>query len=552
MSLGFWVAAAVGLLGVLIMVHEMGHYVVARLFGVKVLRISLGFGPKIFEFTAGATEYRLSIIPLGGYVRLLGEDPSEPVAEIDIEHTLFSKPLWQRYMIVVAGPAFNLILPVFIYLFHFLGHSTVLPPTIGTVLPGLPADESGFRPGDHVETVDGEPISSWEELETIIAENPDRPLRLQILRGTHREERDLRPNRLDRRGFFTFNETVGWVGISPRFHLPEAGILDPTSAAAQAGLKTFDLVTSVNGQPVTYWDELERAIRRAGASPLRLTYVRGAQSVYPFAHVSLQQPGTVVLVPRPIFDEAGSRHYETGLLSSERFVFSVEPGSPADRIGIRHGDRLIALDGKPILHWAELQQTLASAADRTFHITWVSPGGVQHEADFKQDVSGPVDALAQGDDRLLFGAESRHAWRTAPAVPIRYRFIYAFEHAIARTGSLIGAMTRGFIDLVRARVPLQSFGGPITIGYLAGVAAEQGLDQYLWLLALLSINIGMLNFLPVPILDGGLLVFFSIELLVGRPPSRRVRTIASYVGLAAVVLFMGLALKNDVVRFLIK
>lgn len=552
MTLGFWVAAAVLLLGVLILVHELGHFLFAKIFGVKVLRFSLGFGPKLLAFNAGGTEYRLSLVPLGGYVRLLGEDPGETVPEIDEDRTLLSKPLWQRYAVVVAGPAFNLLLPIFIYFVHFFGHATVLPPTIGTVLPHMPAAEAGLLPGDHVVAIDGEPIASWEELENTIAENPDETLRLLIKRDTHREERDLRPIKLERRGAFRFRETVGLVGISPRFHLPETGILDLSSPAAQAGLRTFDLVTSVNGKPVTYWAELERAVRNVGASPLRLTYLRGAQSALPFAHVGVQSPGTAVVIPRPVFLEAGKRNYETGLLSSELFVYAVEPGSPADKIGIRHGDQLLTLDEEPILHWAQLAQKLASAPSRRFTITWVSPGGTHHASTFKQELRPPVDAYRRGEDRLVFGAESRRAWRTADPVPIKNRFTYAVNHAFTRTGQLVVAMGQGFFEIVRGRVPLSSLGGPITIGYVAGVAAEQGLDQYLWLLALLSINIGLLNFLPVPILDGGLLVFFTIELLKGRPPSRRAREVASYVGLAAVVVLMAFALKNDVVRFLLE
>ena len=544
MTLGFWVAAAVLLLGVLILVHELGHFLFAKIFGVRVLRFSLGFGPKLLALTAGGTEYRLSLIPLGGYVRLLGEDPGETVAEIDADRTLLSKPLWQRYAVVVAGPAFNLLLPIFIYFAHFFGHSTVLPPVIGTVLPNMPAFEAGLMPGDRVLAINGQPLGSWEDLENAIAESPDQTMRLQIKRDTHQEERDILPVKLERKGAFRFRETVGLVGISPRFHLPEAGVLDLSSPVAQAGLRTFDLVTSVNGKPVTYWAELERAVQNVGASPLRITYLRGAQSVLPFAHISLQ--------PRPVLGEANKRTYETGLLSSELFVYAVEPGSPADKIGIRHGDQLLTLQNEPVLHWAQLSQKLAAGPHKTFHITWVSPGGIMHEANFKQELRPPVDAYRRGEDRMVFGTESRRAWRTAPPVPIKNRFVYATQHAINRTGQLIVAMGQGFFEVVRGRVPLSSLGGPITIGYVAGVAAEQGLDQYLWLLALLSINIGLLNFLPVPILDGGLLVFFTIELLKGRPPSRRAREVASYVGLAAVVALMAFALKNDVVRFLLE
>jgi regulator of sigma E protease len=550
-SLVLWAAAVVALLGVLILVHELGHFAMAKLFDVKVLRFSLGFGPRILGFSAGSTEYRLSLFPLGGYVRLLGEDPSEPVADVDRHRTLLSKPLWQRYAIVIAGPVFNLLLPIGIYFFHFMGQRTLLPPVIGTVLPEQPASAAGLLPGDKVESIDGAPVRYWEDLEKAIARAPGKTLRFGIRRGTEAEERDVTPLRLERRGHFQAKETVGWIGVSPRFQLPEVGVADLGSPAFQAGLRTFDFITSVNGTPISSWPEFERAIARAGAAPLRISYLRGSHSSLPFTHVEIQEPGTAVVIPNAIFDPTGKRRYETGLLSSELFVYSVDPGSPADRIGIRRGDLLLEIDGEPLAHWDLLRQRLAADPHRAFRIAWVPPGGARREATFKQEARSQRDAYRQEELRFVFGARNRQAWKTEPPIPVKNRAFYALDHSVARTGQIVVAIAHGFVEIVRGRAPISSLGGPITIGYAAGVAAEQGLAQYLWLLALLSINIGLLNFLPIPILDGGLLMFFTIELFKGRPPSPRARQIASYVGLVLVVLVMAFALKNDVVRFLL-
>ncbi len=542
----------VALLGVLILVHELGHLVMAKIFDVKVLRVSLGFGPKLVGWTVGSTEYRLSLLPLGGYVRLLGEDPGEPVAPIDRHRTLFGKPLWQRYVIVIAGPAFNLLLPIAIYFVHFMGQRTLLPPTLGTVLSGMPAAVSGLLPGDRVESIDGRPIGTWEELESVIAESPGRTLRFGLWRGSDREERDVTPSRLDRRGAVGGREVVGWIGVSPRFHLPEVGIVDLTSPAAQTGLRTFDYVTAVNGAPVSHWAEFEKALARNGAAPLRISYLRGTHSALPFAHVEVQEPGSAVVIPEPVLDAAGRQRYETGILSSEMFVYSVEPGSPADRLGIRRGDQLLALDGEPLHHWDLLRQRLAAKPKASFRIDWASPGGVRREANFTQEVHSQLDAYRQEEQRLVFGATNRFAWRTDQPVPVANRFTYALSHSLSRTGQIIVAMAQGFAQIVSGQAPASSLAGPLMIGYVAGVAAEQGVAQYSWLIALLSINIGLLNFLPIPILDGGLLMFFTIELVKRRPPSPRARRIASTVGLVVVVLLMAFALKNDVARFLLR
>ncbi|HXI58541.1 MAG TPA: RIP metalloprotease RseP [Polyangia bacterium] len=551
MSLLLWAAAVLALLGVLILVHELGHFVFARLFDVKVLRFSLGFGPRLLGLTLSETEYRLSLIPLGGYVRLLGEDPTEAIPPIDRQRALAAKPLWQRYTIVMAGPVFNLLLPLLIYFVHYAGQRTLLPPTIGSVLPDLPAARAGLLSGDKVESVDGKKVRYWEELERTIAEGTGRTMRFVIRRGSEAEERDVTPVGIERVGTLRMKENVGWIGVSPRFHLPEIGVLDPNSPAAQAGLKSFDFVTSVNGAPVATWAEFIKAVERTGASPLRLTYLRGGYSAVPFAHIEVQQPSSAVVIPVAVFDGAGHRRYETGILSAELFVFSVDPGSPADQIGIRRGDQILELDGQAIPHWDLLRQRLAANPTRTFQIAWVSPGGVRHDASFKQEVRSELDAYRQEEEHLIFGALNRLAWKTEAPVPISNRFGYAVSHSVERTGQIIVAMTHGFVELLRGRVPLSTLGGPIMIGYVAGVAAEQGFDQYLWLMALISINLGLLNFLPVPILDGGLLVFFTLELFKRRPPSVRAREIASYVGLVVVATLMLFALRNDVVRYLL-
>ncbi len=552
MNLVIWAAAVVALLGVLVFVHELGHFLVAKLFDVKVLRFSLGFGPKLLGFNAGSTEYRLSLFPLGGYVRLLGEDPREPVSEADRPRTLLSKPLWQRYIIVIAGPAFNLLLPIGIYFIHFIGQRTLLPATVGTVLAGLPAAQAGLVPGDRVEAIDGTAIRYWEDLEKTVAASPGRTLRFQIRRGDSVEERDITAGELTRRGAFRPSERVGWIGVSPRFLLPEIGVADLSSPAAQAGLRTFDFITAVNGAKVATWAEFEHAVDRWGASPLRVSFLRGSHSALPFAHVEVQEPQAATVIPQAIFDAAGRRTFVTGLESSELFAYTVEPGSPADRMGLRRGDRLLELDGEPLPHWDLLRQRLNADPQRSFRLAWTSPGGSRREATFKQDLRSTLDAYRQEEQRLVFGATNRFAWRTDKPVPVRYRVIYALSHAIGRTTQIVIAMAQGFTEVVRGKTPASSLGGPLMIGYVAGVAAEQGVSQYLWLMALLSINIGLLNFLPIPILDGGLLMFFTIELFKGRAPSLRTREIASYVGLVAVVLLMGFALKNDVVRLLMQ
>ena len=149
--------------------------------------------------------------------------------------------------------------------------------------------------------------------------------------------------------------------------------------------------------------------------------MRGGYSAVPFAHIEIEEPGSAVVIPVAVFDAAGHRRYETGIQSAELFVFSVEPGSPADKLGLRRGDQIQALDGAPLLHWNLLRERLAAQPDKTFQLTWISPGGTRHEASFRQEVRAELDAYRQEEERLVFGALNRLAWKTDPPVPITNR-----------------------------------------------------------------------------------------------------------------------------------
>ena len=377
-------------------------------------------------------------------------------------------------------------------------------------------------------------------------------MRFAIRRGPDAEERDVTPIQIERSGPFRIKERVGWIGVSPRFHLPEIGVLDPFVAGRPGrACKTFDFISAVNGVPVATWTEFAKAVERAGASPLRLNYVRGGYSAVPFAHIEIEEPGSAVVIPVAVFDAVGQRHYETGILSAELFVFSVEPGSPADKIGLRRGDQILSLDGEALPHWDVLRERLAAQPDKDFRLGWISSAGITTRRRSAR-TSAPRWTPTARRNSTWCSARST-GWPGRPTRRCRSPTASATRSGTRSSApaQIIATMVYGFGEIIRGRVPLTTLGGPIMIGYAAGIAAEQGVDQYLWLMALISINLGLLNFLPVPILDGGLLVFFTLELFKRRPPSPRAREIATYVGLVVVVTLMLFALRNDVVRFLL-
>ncbi len=174
------------MVGVLVTVHELGHFTAAKLLGVKVLRFSLGFGPAIARVRGPETEYQIGVVPLGGYVRLLGEDPHDKVAEEDRDRSFSEKPLWRRLIVVFAGPVANLICPLAIYFFFFAGHTELPAAVIGDVFSGGPAAVAGIEPGDRVLEINGNLVRYWEEVEETVDANPGKLLRFQLHRANSR------------------------------------------------------------------------------------------------------------------------------------------------------------------------------------------------------------------------------------------------------------------------------------------------------------------------------------------------------------------------------
>ena len=232
----------------LIFVHELGHFLFAKAFGVKVLTFSLGFGPKVLRLRGRETEYCVSLIPLGGYVRMLEAAKSDVVLPEDRKRTFESLPLYKRIVIVLAGPAMNLIFPVLLYFAVFVGDGPTLPPTVGVVLPGHPADGK-LLPGDRIMSVNGEEVATFDEVKRIITKSPGKLLHFTVFRRQSRHidvEVTSGQRCRGKKRELDITERVGSVRHSAeRTHRQLIGVPNPESPAYRAGLRTFDIITAV-------------------------------------------------------------------------------------------------------------------------------------------------------------------------------------------------------------------------------------------------------------------------------------------------------------------
>jgi regulator of sigma E protease len=430
-------------LGVMILVHEWGHFIVARFFGVRVDVFSIGFGPRLFGFKRGATDYRISALPLGGYVRMAGQDLSEidsnDVAPTGGPDELMSKPRWQRALISFAGPAVNLIMPVILL--------------------------AGFF------AIKGFPYPAYQ----------DKPL---VLSG-----------------------------------IPQ------TSPLAKADVKDGDQVVSVNDVPTPTWAKMNSSLLQAGADGMLRFKIdhQGAQRIVELKATDVRDTERALGNP-PI----------------PALVRPVDRGTPASRAGLQRGDLVVSVNGAPVRNWFDFYEIITHSNGQVLN-TVVRRNG--------SDVKLEIHPLQNKDD------EGVTAWRIGVAPEGEWAFKAmtlsasvkeASDETLGATAKLFGVMGRLFTGKLSVK-QLRSFVG---IAAMAGQAVEEGPVDVITMMAMISLNLGILNLLPIPILDGGNILLLTMEAIRRRDFSLAFKERFVQVGLVFLLVFFAYVMYNDVVRLL--
>jgi len=561
---------------ILIFIHEFGHFAFAKLFGVKVLTFSIGFGPKILRVRGKETEYCVALLPFGGFVKMLEEGKAEaPILPEDRLRTFEAQPVWKRVVIVLAGPAMNLVFPIALYTSVYLEDREFLPPTVGAVFPGKPADGKLY-PGDTIVSVGDEKVASFPDVQKAFAkhagmhvlvtvERDGKPITVTVTPADEIEV--VEPSELE------LYERVGRVGIAPAYAAPVIGISRTDSPAWRAGLRTFDRITEINGRKVDTFVDLLRTLTQNRGDAVRVTYVRPvplSNALGGLCDVAVLETGIASVTPLARTEGGAVREGDpdarakdvldrTGIESAEMYVAFVPRGSSEWRAGLRSGDRITHLDGVPqrmwkvdrrgghALHDTTMVGALLAEPNRLHELVWTRDGE-RMSGTFQLRKERWDDELGQHYERYVFRTTHWMPRTPSKLVPNPHLGLYALKHGLEETKNAIEFIIVGFVRILQGRVSLATVSGPITLYDVAGDAGSKGATYFVWAMAVTSVNLGLINLLPIPVLDGGYLMLLFLEGVRRRPLSLRVREASSLIGISILVVLMLVAFKNDVSR----
>jgi regulator of sigma E protease len=424
-------------LGVLVFVHELGHFMAARWNGVRVLTFSLGFGPKLLRFRRGDTEYCLSAIPLGGYVKMAGENPEDPRSGQPDE--FLSKGKWQRFQILIMGPAMNIVLAVIVLAIVLMQGATApaymdKPALVGVVQAESPAERAGIQPGDLVTRLGSAEVSTWEQLEMAVASRPEREVEMVVIRDRREQRLTIRPDTTELRTRGDARFEIGTIGVLPDVN-PSIRALVSGEPAERAGLRPGDVIVSIDGQRMVFASQVSDAISKHPEETIQMVVRRDGVDQ------------TVAVTPK--------RQGNTG------------------RIGINISDAVESFTPSPL-------QAVGMSVERNIEMS--------------------------------------------------------------------GMIFRTLADLFRGEASPRQLMGPVGIAQLSGESAQAGWVALFSLMASLSLNLGLLNLLPIPVLDGGHIFIMAIETLVRRDFSLAVKEKMLFAGFVALMALMVTVIYNDLTR----
>lgn len=531
------------ILAPLVVVHELGHYLFARVFGVKAEAFSIGFGPRLWSRQIGETEWRLSAIPLGGYVKLLGEDREAELSPEEAKRALHRQAPWKKFFIFFGGPLFNFIFAIFVFMSILLIGEPKLAHFAGRVVHGSAAEKAGLRSGDQILSVNGQKVVKFDEIWSIVDAHPDQKTDLVVQHPGETTTTQITVVPSSEEGFGVYGEAtrIGTIeGLSPFPRSTRVGISDSQSIAAKAGFRVGDQILEVNGVPVESWEVIESTfLKGAAGSVLRFKVKHSDGSTF--------YPELIKSAAYQVSDPMGSAW---GLYSSELFIQKTVPSSPAESAGLREGDRLIGVGNQEVQSFTQLREAVQTAGEKLgmVDLRWERDGKVLL-AQIKPTATQARDPEMKKVTQYTVGVVPMLV-NSEPAYIIE-RVFNPVQLVVQATERMFVLTWRNFVSIgkmITGEVSAKTLGGPILIGKIAGESLSRGLIAFLSTMGLLSIGLGVLNILPIPVLDGGHIFILGIESIRRKPLTLKQLERVQGFGLVLVLMLMGFVLLNDLAR----
>ena len=491
-------------IGILIFVHEFGHFIVAKKTGVEVEKFSLGFGPKLVGFKKGETQYMISAVPLGGYVKLKGENPDEPLTNDPKEFA--SRSVGVRGAIVSAGPIMNILLAfIFMPLVYFIGIQIPAfleeKPEVYWVAENSPAQSAGFQVGDLIRAVDGKEVSNWEMFSLHTQLKSGKVVKIKFERNKRIQETEVSISK----------DKIAVTGGMGLFHKMDAivgGVVDGLPAD-NAGLALGDIIKEINGATITHWVEMSEIITQHPGENISIAFSRD------------NTPLTIILKPDAIIE-------------------AIEGKSPVDRAGLAVGDIVQSINNKDIAYWKKELDGKGFFHEDTLTFDVIRQGTqlkktviIQGNNETGMKLAGKIGILPPEETVLK-----------------RYGIVASIKEGCKFAIDKIGLTMLVLGNLISGNLSVKTLGGPIIIAKMSGAAAKSGISFLLTFTAFLSINLGIINLLPIPILDGGHLFFLLIELIMRKPLSVKKMEVIQKIGFALLILLILTVTYNDITRII--
>jgi regulator of sigma E protease len=581
-------------IGSLIFIHELGHFLVAKKIGVKVHVFSLGFGMPLIKRTWGETEYRLSLVPLGGYVKLAGEHPQDGVTMAETD--FMAKPPSQRAMVLIAGVAMNALFAFLVFIIAFRIGVPFITSEIGLVAPGWPAWEAGLQPGDNITEIGGTRDPDFEDIFTAVALGGGTGIPVTV-------ERDGKALHFNVRPKYDAEHGIQRIGIAPATTRKVGRLIkyQDGAPAMEAGIEIGDTIIAINGETIERGEQITAIEVQSPGKELAITAVRDGKE--------LEFKVTPLAANR----------WMMGVSCATTKIEAVRAGSLAAEAGLKKGDQILAVNDTEVLGWLAVTELVQSAVGEDIHLkiqrgeevevlnlSLASAEGRDRFLDGVAPALGlRVDrvidgfpaakiGMKPGDEIVYLDGTTPHAWadllgiilgsngremtvkwlRGGKTLTGKFSPIQDEKSALGRMGllprekrvlkqyDLLGSCRMGsykaivmvkriyltITGLFTQKVSSETVGGIIMIAQASYESAKVGVGKLLYFMGIISLQLAILNLLPIPVLDGGHLLFLGIEKLKGSPVSERTMVVANYIGLVFILGLFVFATRNDVVR----